>query len=149
MPSQAFDSRVRVELYQEFVATGRALSAAALADRLQSPVEEVRAALERLAAGKAIVLQAESREILMAPPFSAVPTAFAVRIDARSCFAPCVWDGLGAMALLGEAARLETSCGCCGEAMALVLRDGKLAGARGTIHFAIPARQWWNSIVFT
>jgi hypothetical protein len=147
--SQAFDSRVRLALYRDFVAAGRAPSAAQLSHRLQSPEIEVRAALERLATEKAIVLQPESREILMAPPLSAVPTPFVVHAGSRSCFAPCIWDGLGAMALLGEAARLETSCGCCGEAMTLELRGGKPAGARGTIHFAIPARQWWNSIVFT
>jgi len=39
-----------------------------LAEKMQVPVEDIRAAMERLAAGKAIVLQPESREILMANP---------------------------------------------------------------------------------
>jgi hypothetical protein len=143
------DVEVRVALYREFVESERAPSAARLAERLGATVDAVRQALERLAAGRAIVLQPESRELLYAPPLSGVPTPFVVHNGGRSYFAPCAWDALGTAAMLGGHAEVETSCGCCGEAMGVVVRGGELVDARGVIHFAAPARQWWSDLVYT
>jgi hypothetical protein len=143
------DVEVRLALYREFVETGRAPSAARLAERLGSPVEALCEALERLAAGRAIVLQPESREVMFAPPLSGVPTPFVVHKDGRSYFAPCAWDALGTSAMLGGDSEVQTSCGCCGEAMAVVVRGGTLVDAPGVIHFAVPARQWWSDLVYT
>ena len=128
---------------------GRAPSANRLAEVLARPLDDIRAALERLAAGKAIVLQPESREILMANPLCAVPTPYLVREGARSFFGSCVWDALGIIAMLKTDATLETSCPCCGEAMTLEIRGGRPSPAPGIIHFAIPAKRWWENIVFT
>ena len=143
------DTAVRLQLYRSFVTTGAAPAAAQIAAELALPVGDVRAALERLAAGKAIVLQPESREVLMANPLSAVPTPYLVRAQGRSYFASCVWDGLGVIAMLGGSGTLDTSCACCGEAMTISSERGGLQHAPGIIHFAIPARRWWENIVFT
>src|SRR4051794_14527040 len=123
--SMDFDTTVRLALYQEFVRTASAPTIEGIARKMGRPTEEVRAALERLAAGKAIVLQPHSREILMANPLCSVPTPFLVRTQDRSYFASCVWDGLGIMAMLRSDSALDTSCACCGEAMAISLRDGR------------------------
>jgi hypothetical protein len=149
LDNPTFDNDVRWRLFQEFVTAGEPPSSESLAARLQAPLEDVRAALERLAAGKAIVLQPESREILMANPLCAVPTPFRVRSRGRAFFGSCVWDAMGIVAMLGGDAILDTSCGCCGEAMALTFRGGDAMPALGVIHFAIPARRWWENIVFT
>jgi hypothetical protein len=148
-PFTDFDTAVRLALYEEFVRTASSPTAESIAAYLQVPAADVRAAMERLAAGKAIVLQPESREILMANPLCAVPTPFLVRTQGRSFFASCVWDGLGIMAMLRSDSVLETSCACCGEALAIGLRDGRIAPASGVIHFAVPAKRWWENIVFT
>jgi hypothetical protein len=147
--SAEFDTTVRLALYGEFVRTASPPTAETVAARTQAPVVEVRAALERLAAGKAIVLQPQSREVLMANPLCAVPTPFRVRNQGRSFFGSCVWDGLGIMAMLRGYSILDTSCACCGEAMMIETRDGQMASAGGVIHFAIPAKRWWENIVFT
>lgn len=55
----------------------------------------------------------------MAPPFSAVPTPFAVDTSRHSAYANCAWDALGVPIMLGERARVVTACGCCGEAITL------------------------------
>jgi hypothetical protein len=145
----SFDTTVRLRLYGEFVESGRAPSAGRLAEVLESPVGEVRAALERLASGKAIVLQPESRELMIAAPLSAIPTPFLVHAGPRRFFGACAWDALGVMAMLGRDTALETSCPCCGEAMALDARGGELLPAAGIVHFGVPARQWWDNIVFS
>lgn len=147
--TEGFDTTVRLALYREFVRTAQPPTAETLAECTQGSADEVRAALERLAAGKAIVLQPESRAILMANPLCAVPTPYRVRTQDRSFFASCVWDGLGIMAMLRSDAVLDTSCACCGEAMMIEMHAGHVASARGAIHFAVPAKRWWEDIVFT
>jgi hypothetical protein len=120
-----------------------------IAEGLNSPVEDVRAAMERLASGRAIVLQPESRELLLANPLSAVPTPFAVHVAGRLLYGACIWDALGIPAMLGQDAVVHTSCACCGEAMSVEIRDGLPRGVHGIIHFALPARRWWENIAFT
>jgi hypothetical protein len=144
-----FDTAVRVALYKEFVRTSSAPTAERLATQMQCSADEVRGALERLATGKAIVLQPESREVLMANPLCSVPTPFRVRTQDRSFFGSCVWDGLGIMAMFQSDSELDTSCACCGEAMTMQRRGGRILPASGVIHFAIPAKRWWENIVFT
>lgn len=144
-----FDNAVRMALYTDFVRTASAPAAKELAAQVQCPEADIRAALERLAAGKAVVLQPDSREVLMANPLCAVPTPFRVRAQDRSFFGACVWDGLGIMAMLRGDSVLDTSCACCGEAMTIGLRDGYLMPLNGVIHFAVPAKRWWENIVFT
>jgi hypothetical protein len=144
-----FDANVRLALYREFVRTANPPAIQNIAENLHAPAEDIRAALERLAAAKAIVLQRESREILMANPLCAVPTPFRVRTQDLEYFGSCVWDGLGIIAMLQRDAELDTSCACCGEAMKIGVRNGRLAPVPGIIHFAIPAKRWWENIVFT
>ena len=71
------DTETRCAVYEATVAEGMPPTIARLEALLQRSTTAVRESLERLALAKALVLQAESREILMAEPFSAVPTPFA------------------------------------------------------------------------
>jgi hypothetical protein len=141
------DVRVRVTVYERVMADGLPPSQADLAEHLALAPGQIGESLERLAAARALVLQPESREILMANPFSAVPTPYAVRAGERLYYGNCVWDALGIPAMLAVAATVETSCACCGEAMALEVR-GNLLPAAGVVHFAIPAHRWWDDIVY-
>src|SRR5450755_4118349 len=94
-----FDSNLRVQLYREFVHTGRAPSADRLSEIMATPIDGIRASLERLASAKTIVLQPESREIQIAAPLCAVPTPFLVRVAGLPLFGACVWDALGIIAM--------------------------------------------------
>ena len=147
--TEGFDNQVRLELYREFVHTARPPTTEGLAHRLQASVGDVRAAMERLATAKAIVLQPESREMLMANPLCAVPTPYQVHTQEKSYFGSCVWDALGVIAMLQNDAVLDSSCACCGEAMTISVRDGHPVPAEGIVHFGIPAKHWWEDIVFT
>jgi hypothetical protein len=114
----------------------------------KTKVSEVRAALERLAQTHAFVLQ-DTGELWRAAPFSAVPTAFPVRTGKRAWYGNCIWDALGIPAMLHQNARIDTSCGCCNHKIVLHVEEGRLLGPKGVIHFAVPARQWYQDIVFT
>jgi hypothetical protein len=143
------DLKVRAAVYDSVMSRSKPFSARELSQAFDLSLAEVKASLERLASGKILVLQPESREVLMAPPFSAVPTPFAVFAADRVYFGNCIWDALGIPAMLSCDGRVETSCGCCGEAMSMTVEDQSLQTSEGLVHFAIPARRWWEDIVFS
>lgn len=144
--TQLFDKRVRHYIYDHFVKMGQAPTRVQCAQALSCPVADVEAAYRRLAEGRALVLQS-SGEILMAEPFSAVPTAFYVTIGEHAWWGNCIWDALGIPAMLKEDARVITACGCCSDAMTVEIRNGELVEAPGLVHFAIPPRDWWKNVV--
>jgi Alkylmercury lyase len=147
-PPSLFEKQVRYQVYAQFVVLGRAPTTEEVAQALSCSRSEVPAAYQQLAAGKALVLQ-ESGEVLMAEPFSAVPTPFAVEVGNRRWWGNCIWDALGIPAMLKQDARVITSCGCCSAAMTLEVRDGRLQQLyAGVVHFALPPRMWWNDVVF-
>jgi hypothetical protein len=118
------------------------------ATALSATTDDVRASFQRLAGGHVLVLQKGSGEILMANPFSAVPTPFLVRAGDGSWYVNCIWDAMGIPAMLRRDATIEASCGCCGKAMHVTVVDGSLKEAPGVAHFAMPASRWWDDIVF-
>jgi hypothetical protein len=143
------DLSVRQAVYDGFITAGRALPVGEIARRLDTPEPSVRASLRRLADAHMLVLQPSSGEVLMANPFSAVPTAFAVSSQGRTWWGNCIWDGLGILAMLAADGDVATACPDCGEAMTLSVRSGKIFGGPGLAHFAVPARSWWDDVVFT
>jgi hypothetical protein len=148
---EEFDFLIRRYVYDVTLDRGRPPALAKTAVVLDAPVSDVHAAFQRLAAGRVLVLQPESGEILMAGPFSAVPTPFLVELTpgGYSCFGNCIWDALGIAAMTGRDARIVTACPDCGAALEVTVADGALQCADGVTHFAVPARHWWDDIVFT
>jgi len=73
---------------------------------------------------------------------------FAVHANDRLYYGNCIWDALGIPAMLRVDARIDGSCGCCGESMRLALTAGELGAVDGVVHFALPARRWWDDIVY-
>jgi hypothetical protein len=141
---------LRVRIYSGALAGWGLPSRAELEQALGATRDQVGRGLEQLAAARALVLQPESGEILMANPFSAVPTSFAVRSGVRSWWGNCIWDALGVLAMVGEPGRVVTSCPDCGEELLLDVEDGRCRSAKSVLaHFAVPARHWWDDITFT
>lgn len=147
--TQLLDPIIRRHVYETVLTTGLPPLSREAAESLSLEEAEIRESFERLAAGRVLVLQEESREILMAPPFSAVPTPFPVEASGRRYWGNCVWDALGILAMLKRDGTVAASCGCCGASMSLQVEGGALRSAEGLVHFAIPARRWWEDIVFT
>jgi Alkylmercury lyase len=147
MEQSVLDKQVRHYIYDYFVKTGQAPTLRYCAQTFSSLPEDIQAAYQRLASGRALVLQSNG-EILMAEPFSAVPTAFAVEVGNRTWWGNCIWDALGILAMLKEDGRVVTACGCCNDAMQIEIRNGLLADAAGCVHFAIPPKEWWKNVVF-
>jgi Alkylmercury lyase len=146
IPAVFEDSALRLLIYDEIVRTGETPAVATLARMVSVSLEDVRASLRRLHDAHMLVLQ-PTGEILMANPFSAIPTPFVAEVGGHRWFGNCIWDALGIIATLHADGRVLTSCGTSGEEMQLSVRDGVLAGS-GIVHFALPARRWWEDIVF-
>jgi len=143
------EAEVQQYVYRTTVERGRPPLSAAVAAALGVDAAEALAAFRGLRSRRLLALAPESGEIVMAPPFSAVPTPFLVTAGARSYFAHCVWDSFGIAAALGQDAEVAASCACCGEPMPLQVRDGQPVPAPGVAHFAVPAAQWWDDLVYT
>ena len=146
--NESFDRQVSYHVYDYVMREGLPPTIAAIATALSRSRDEVKASLQRLADAHMLVLQKGSGEILMANPFSAVPTPFPVKVGERSYYGNCIWDAMGIPAMLKQDGVIDASCGCCGTAMTLKITNGSLEEARGVAHFAIPAAHWWDDIVF-
>ena len=144
------DLRIRTHVYSSFVKDGNARSPAETASELGVALKETRAAYRRLHEAHAVVLEPDGETIRMLNPFSIVETPHRVRAEGRAWWANCAWDALGIPAALHVDGSVESACPDCGERLELEVRDGELVrGAELLVHFVVPARHWWDDIVFT
>lgn len=143
------DLRLRNATYRQFVELGRAPTAAEMADHLGVPLAEVVGGWRRLHDQHALVLDESREALLMANPFSAVPTRYRVEAAGRSWFANCAWDAFGVCDVLGGDGRIETVCLDCDEPLAVEVRRSAAVEEDLVFHCLVPARQWWDDITFT
>ena len=143
------DLELRNATYRLFVRLGRAPAAAEVAQASGLDVDSVRAGWERLHAGHALVLDAGSRELLMAAPFSAVGTPFRVDAAGRNWFANCAWDAFGICAALHVDGRIETACPDCTEPIVVTVCDRRPDDVTLVFHCLVPAARWWDDIGYT
>ena len=146
--SVELDYEVRRLIYDDLIESSAMPAAVQLADRLGRDIGEVMASFGRLKEGHVLVLQEGDQEVLMANPFSAVPTPFIVYIGDKSWWGNCIWDALGLAAMVGGDASITTACGDCNDAMQVRIQGGSVGG-EGIAHFSVPASRWWDNIKFT
>lgn len=143
-------SSVRLEVLQEAMRSGRVLGAAVVAGRLTRPVAEVIEAFRQLAEAHIYVLDpGQPSQLRMANPFSAVAAGFGVEVGGRQYQGNCVWDALGIVSLLGGTGVVETACPDCADPLRLEVAQRRLAPTDSVVHFGVPARHWWDDIVYT
>ena len=127
---------LRNRTYAEFVRLGRAPRAEEL-----GPRDEVLAGWRELHDAHALVLAGDS--IRMANPFSAVPTPYRVYAGGRDWFANCAWDAFGICVLFGGAGRIDH------RDLTVEVRDFAPDDETLLFHCVVPARSWWEDIVYT
>ena len=143
------DLSLRAATYGLFVELGRVPNAGEVADACELSEADVVSGWQRLHEQHALVLDPARRGILMANPFSAVPTAYRVQADGRWWYANCAWDAFGICAALHADGRIETSCPDCGEALTVEVREQRPDDESLLFHCLVPAARWWDDIVFT
>ena len=149
------DAAVRLATLESFIA-GDQPSPASVAAAVGIDEPAAAAAFDRLAAGRAIVLGSDSRDLLMAAPFAGTPTDHRVHVGGRAYYANCVWDALGIPAMLAAAgrpagAKITTRCPDCAATIHLTVDGAQVVAdpVEPVVHFAVPAARWWEDIGFT
>lgn len=140
---------IRLYIYDQMIETSAAPTAADAARALSCSLAEAEAAYRALADAHMIVLRPCSTVVWMAMPFSNMPTAYTVIAGGRAYYAPCAWDAFGIPAALGVDARIFTTCADCGGVLERKVSAGAITETRGIVHFALPARRWWDDVGFT
>jgi hypothetical protein len=138
---------VRACVYESAMMTGRIPLIDDLSRALGVPDDEVRALLRQLAQDHMLVLQPGSGEILMAMPFSAVPTTFEVETGRFWTFGSCVWDAFGVGSMLSQTVRIRTACPCC--SVSIIIDTDRVPDDGSIAHFGVPAARWWDDVAFT
>ena len=103
----ALDKLVRGYIYDCVMRAGLPPTMAETSSALSRSPNEVGDSFQRLAEGHILVLQKGSGEVLMANPFSAVPTPFLVKAGGRSYYGNCIWDAMGIPAMLKQDATMR------------------------------------------
>ena len=143
------DLTIRNATYSLFVELGRAPTAQEVAGSAELDTGEVVASWKRLHDQHALVLNRATAEIRMANPFSAVVSAYRIRAANRWWYANCAWDALGICAALHVDGRVEASCPDCGEPISVTVTDSAPDDGGLSFHCLVPARRWWDDIVYT
>ena len=145
-----FDTSVKVNIYEMVARTTRMPTSIDIALLIGSSMAEVERAFQRLYEKRLLVLEpGSSSRIRMAPPFSGMETQHRVKIEEKIYFANCAWDAFGIAAALKRDADIESTCADCDEPLTFQVRDGKPWAQECVVHFAVPAAQWWQDIIYT
>ncbi|MGH2807151.1 MAG: organomercurial lyase [Actinomycetota bacterium] len=147
--SETLDRDVRAAIYRRFVDAGTAPSPGEIATELGVALPEVTTSLTRLADAHVITMALGGSYIWMANPFSALPTNFVVRATGTSWWGNCIWDALGILAALRTEGSVSTWCPDCGDALEVRIEGGRASSEADTVHFSVPAAQWWDDIGYT
>lgn len=138
-----------MEVYRLVASTGVAPTVDRVARLMAAPADRVRDAYQRLYKKRSLVIAEDGETIIMAPPFSGVETQHRVLIGETTYFANCSWDALGVLAALQREGEVFSRCEQSLAPLHLkVARDGP-DSASCVVHFAVPASQWWDDIVYT
>jgi len=140
---------VRHHVYESFVRRGHPPTLQEMANEAASPAEKVVRALVHLEQSRALILSPARDRVLVAPPFSAIPTPFWVETAAGSWWGNCAWESLGIAALMDEDAVIRTSAGAHGAPVEIRTTDEGVVDSGAVMHIPVPAAQWWDDIRFT
>jgi hypothetical protein len=143
------DWEIRLAVYLHIVAHGQPPTYAEVALDLNLPAEEVRHAFRRLHEQHALFLAPGTDAVLMANPFSAIPTAFRVEARGRRYWANCAWDSLGIPAALHADGWIEAMSAYSGQPMRYAIVGGALRAGEGVVHFSLPFRHWYDDLIHT
>jgi hypothetical protein len=150
MPVQDLDTKVKLAIYEITAESGRVPNSSEVSRKIDIDEAEVLGAFSRLHAKRLILPEpGDPTRIRMAPPFSGIPTKFPVEANGTQYYANCVWDAYGIAAALQCDAISRASDGHTGEPLTLEVKNGGPVLKPYVAHFAVPAANWWDNLIFT
>ena len=143
------DTRIKLAIYRHFAETGRRPTPEIVAEGALADVTEVVAGYQRLRAQRVLALDGDGVSIVMAPPFSGVPTPHVVTVGDVRYFANCACDALGIPAALHRSGEVASRCEQSKEPLLLRVGPAGPEPSSWLFHSLVPAAKWWDDIVFT
>lgn len=141
--------QLRHLIYQGFATTGYPPDIARMATTFNLSEDDALEALHTLGDMHSVFLTGDGRDVLMANPFSAVPTPFRVSASGVDYWANCAWDMLGVPAALGGDATIHATYAADDTTTELQVVGGHVEGAPGIVHFQQPFRTWYDDLPHT
>jgi hypothetical protein len=143
---------LRKYIFDRFLNTARAPSIEEVMGRYSIDRGRADALLQQLEAGHHLLLLPGTQRILMANPFSNLPTAFRVSVGPQRYFANCAWDAIAFHPMLGRPIGVSSFCHHCGAPVEFRLEDGKASGAgveEVRVYLGTPVARWYDDLVVT
>ena len=132
---------VRAKIYDLFRSGERRIDSEILALELALSSADVTRALAQLESEHRLALAVDG-SVLMAHPFSGVDTGHTATVDGKTWWSNCAWDALAILALLGD------GVATCPEGPKWTVTDGEVS-PEGFVHLLVPAKHFWDDVVFT
>ena len=146
--TEAFAWRLRGHLYRRIRQTCAVPTRVELGAHFDASGGRISHALGFLADAHVLVLDSQG-EVLMAHPFSAVPTPYRAKTVDGTYWANCAWDAIAIPLILGTDGRTPTTCPQSGADFDLTVTQGRVGPREAVVRFAVPVRSFWDDIGFT
>ena len=108
--------------------------------------------LQELEAAHHILLLPGTQRILMANPFSSLPTPFRVFTDQHAYFANCAWDSIALHVVLDQDILITSFCHHCGAPIDLRLSRHRVVSEDGKdvlVFLQTPVARWYDNLLIT
>ncbi len=147
------DKEVRKYIYDHFNSLTIPPTLEKIMSKFKKDRKEILNALRSLHNDHLIVLNEKINKIMIAHPFSGIPTSFTVKSSRENnYFATCAWDAIALHFTLEEDVEIESYCHDCNEEIRLILSNNQFVSKipeKTIIHFQEPANIWWDDIINT
>lgn len=145
--------RVRRFIFEHFVEHAVPPVVEQLMTEFRLTRAEAAAVLDELVQARSISLVKGTARILMAFPFSALATPFAVRARGRRYYANCSWDAIAFHAMLDQVpVRIDSYCHHCARPIEIEFQRGHstlVEPSTTIVYLALRPTQWWEDIILT
>jgi hypothetical protein len=145
--------RVRLFVYEHFLEHAVPPLVEQLMAEFDLTRAETVAVLREVAEARGVAVVKGTSRILMAWPFSAVATPFAVRTGGKRYYANCSWDAIAFHTMLGDAPiRIDSYCHHCARPIEIEFENGRatlVEPSTTIVYLALKPTQWWEDIILT
>jgi hypothetical protein len=143
---------LRKFVFDRFLETSRAPLVEEIMQRFQLGRDAAVQQLQELQGSHHILLLPGTDRILMANPFSNLPTPFRVSSGSMRYYANCAWDAIAFHVMLDRDVRVSSYCHHCGSPIELSLSRGKRGSDEGKdalVFLGTPVSKWYDNLVVT
>ncbi len=146
---QEQQDKIRYQINKYIFENGYAPEVKDLSAIMHVSEKEIEKGLDELAANHALVLHPASYKIWVAHPFALFPTLFWVKTSKKSWWGNCTWCSFGIAAAIKKDAEIYTKMKGEEETIILSIKDGQLQDADLLVHFPVPAKKFWDNVIYT